>query len=88
MISMSTSWFFIVYAEAISIANQDIILPGIGSYISKAISEANLSAIYYAMLTMFIIIIFYDQMLCKPILAWSEKFKLKIVKPFFVFPKN
>ena len=77
MISMSASWFFIVYSEAISIANQDILLPGIGSYISKAISEANLYAICYAMISMFIIIFIYDQVLCKPILAWSEKFKLK-----------
>ena len=77
MISMSASWFFIVYSEAISIANQDILLPGIGSYISKAISQANVYAVSCAMLVMFIIILLYDQILCKPILAWSEKFKLK-----------
>ena len=77
MISMSASWFFIVYSEAISIANQDIFLPGIGSYIGKAISQADFNAIGYAMSTMFIIIITYDQILCKPILSWSERFKLK-----------
>ena len=33
MMSMSGGWFFLVAAEAISVANQDIKLPGIGAYI-------------------------------------------------------
>lgn len=75
MISMSSGWFFIVASEAISINNQKIYLPGIGAYIAKAITEKNLYAIGLAILTMFVVILLYDQLFFRPLLAWSEKFR-------------
>jgi NitT/TauT family transport system permease protein len=75
MASMSAGWFYVVAAEAITVSNQQILLPGIGSYIATAIQAANMSAIVYAILTMFIVIIIYDQLLFRPLVAWSEKFK-------------
>lgn len=75
MLSMSGGWFFLVASEALSVANQSILLPGIGSYIVVASSQANLSAIIYAVLTMLFVIIIYDQLLFRPLIAWSEKFK-------------
>lgn len=75
MASMSASWFFVVAAEAITVSNQDILLPGIGSYIFVAIQAANLKAIGDAVITMFVVIIIYDQLLFRPLVAWSEKFK-------------
>lgn len=75
MMSMSASWFFVVLSEAISVAHQDIRLPGIGSYIALAIEQGNLYAVGYAILTMMIVIFLYDQVLFRPLIAWSEKFK-------------
>jgi NitT/TauT family transport system permease protein len=75
MLSMSASWFFVVASEAISVSNNEISLPGIGSYIALAISHADMHAIGYAILTMFLVILTYDQLLFRPITAWSEKFK-------------
>lgn len=75
MMSMSASWFFVVVSEAISVAHQDIRLPGIGSYIALAIEQRNLSAVGFAILTMVIVIFLYDQILFRPLIAWSEKFK-------------
>lgn len=75
MVSMSAGWFFVVASEAISVSNQEILLPGIGSYIAVAIKEANLTAICYAIITMFVVILIYDQILFRPLVAWSEKFK-------------
>src|SRR3990167_6306537 len=75
MASMSAGWFFVVAAEAITVSNQDILLPGIGSFIAVAIKAANLQAIGYAVLTMFIVILIYDQLLFRPLVAWAEKFK-------------
>lgn len=75
MASMSAGWFFVVAAEAITVSNQQILLPGIGSFIAVAIQAANMQAIGYAILTMFIVIIIYDQLLFRPLVAWSEKFK-------------
>ncbi len=76
MMSMSGGWFFIVAAEAISVANQTITLPGIGSYIALAISTENWHAIGYAIFTMLLVIFIYDQMFFRPLVAWSQKFKL------------
>lgn len=77
MMSMSASWFFVVLSEAISVAHQDIRLPGVGSYIALAIEQHNLQAVGYAILTMIIVIFLYDQILFRPLIAWSEKFKLE-----------
>ncbi len=75
MASMSAGWFFVVAAEAITVSNQQILLPGIGSFIAVAIQAADLRAITYAIFTMFIVILIYDQLLFRPLVAWSEKFK-------------
>lgn len=79
MVSMSAGWFFVVASEAISVSNQQILLPGIGSYITVAIKAADMPAIGYAILTMFIVILIYDQLLFRPLVAWAEKFKAELV---------
>lgn len=76
MMSMSAGWFFVVAAEAISVANQEIFLPGVGSYIAVAIDKADLWAVGYAILTMLCVIVLYDQLLFRPLIKWSEKFKM------------
>ena len=75
MMSVSGGWFFVVASEAITVAGQTIMLPGIGSYIATAINQRNLSAIGYAVLIMFVVILLYDQLLFRPLLAWSRKFQ-------------
>lgn len=75
MASMSAGWFFVVASEAITVSNQQILLPGIGSYIAVAIQAANLQAITYAIIAMLIVILIYDQLLFRPLVAWAEKFK-------------
>lgn len=75
MASMSAGWFFVVASEAITVSNQTILLPGIGSYIAVAIKAADLTAITYAILAMLIVILIYDQLLFRPLLAWAERFK-------------
>src|SRR5215472_1973607 len=74
MMSVSGGWFFVVASEAITVAGQTIMLPGVGSYIATAISERDLAAIGYAVLVMFVVILLYDQLLFRPLLAWSRKF--------------
>ncbi|HSW93641.1 MAG TPA: ABC transporter permease subunit [Gammaproteobacteria bacterium] len=79
MMSMSAGWFFVVASEAVSVSNQQILLPGIGSYIAYAIQTMDKKAIGYAILTMFIVILLYDQLLFRPLVAWAEKFKAEHV---------
>jgi len=77
MMSMSGSWVFLVAAEAITVANKTIQLPGVGSYIWLAIEHRDLDAIFYVIFTMFIVIALYDQLLFRPLVAWAEKFKVE-----------
>lgn len=79
MLSMSSSWIFLVASEAITVANHHITLPGIGSYLALAISQANQHAVYYVIITMIIVIALYDQLLFRPLVAWAEKFKAEEV---------
>ena len=77
MMSMSGGWFFLVASEAITVANQDIKLPGIGSYIALAIEQRDLNAIGLAILTMLIGITLYDQLFFRPLVAWADKFRFE-----------
>ena len=77
MMSMSGGWFFLVAAEAISVANQDIKLPGIGSYIAVAIEAENGWAIAWAIGAMLAGILLYDQLFFRPLLAWADKFRFE-----------
>jgi len=78
MMSMSGGWFFVVASEAITVGNQHITLPGIGSYISLAIEQKDMAAIGWAILTMTIVILLYDQFLFRPLVAWSDKFRYEL----------
>jgi NitT/TauT family transport system permease protein len=77
MMSMSGGWFFVVASEAITVGNTTVTLPGIGSYVALGIAQQNLPAIGYAILTMLLVIIAYDQFLFRPVVAWADKFRFE-----------
>jgi NitT/TauT family transport system permease protein len=77
MMSVSGGWFFVVASEAISVADHQVLLPGIGSYISVAIDQRDLHAVLYAILAMLVLILLYDQLLFRPLLAWAQRFKVE-----------
>ena len=77
MLSMSAGWFFVVASEAISLGDASWKLPGIGSYVAMALDQKDLSAIAWAILTMLLVILAYDQLLFRPLVAWSAKFRFE-----------
>ena len=76
MMSMSGSWFFVVASESISVGHTNIALPGVGSYIALAIEQGNLRAIGWAIATMLIVILLYDQLIFRPLVVWSDRFRI------------
>jgi NitT/TauT family transport system permease protein len=84
MMSMSGSWIFLIASESISVHNQTIVLPGVGSYLSLAISQASMSGVVYTILTMLIVILLYDQLFFRPLLNWSKKFTFEQVSQEYV----
>jgi len=77
MVSMSGSWFFVVASEAISVGNTTVTLPGIGSYIALAIEQKNLAAVGWAIGSMLVVILLYDQLLFRPLVAWADRFRFE-----------
>jgi NitT/TauT family transport system permease protein len=77
MMSMSGGWFFVVVSEAITVGNTTVTLPGVGSYIAAAIEQRNVTAIGYAIAAMFVVILIYDQLLFRPLIASADWFRLE-----------
>ena len=77
MMSMSGGWFFVVAAEAISVGDVQIALPGVGSYVAKAIEHRDLAAVGWAIASMTLAILLYDQLLFRPLVAWADKFRFE-----------
>ncbi len=79
MMSMSGGWFFVVASEAITVGDQHITLPGIGSYVALAIEHKDLIAVGSAILAMTVVIVLYDQLMFRPLVAWADKFRFENV---------
>jgi NitT/TauT family transport system permease protein len=75
---MSGGWFFVVASEAITVGDTTITLPGVGSYIAAANSAGRWDAIIAAVVTMAIVILLYDQLLFRPVIAWAAKFRVEL----------
>ncbi len=90
MMSVSGGWFFVVASEAFSVNGQDIALPGVGSYIAAAMAQRDLTAVGYAVAVMLVVILGYDQLLFRPLISWSSKFRsemepgLEPARPWFL----
>lgn len=74
MMSLSGAWFFVVASEAITVGSLHVALPGVGSYVERAIEERDLTAVGWAIVAMTVAIVLYDQLLFRPLVAWSDKF--------------
>jgi NitT/TauT family transport system permease protein len=77
MMSMSGGWFFVVASEAITVGNRTIVLPGVGAYLATAIEQRAIGAIGWVILAMTIVILLYDQLMFRPLVAWADKFRME-----------
>ena len=77
MMSMSGGWFFVVASEAVSVGSTSWKLPGIGSYVAAALEARDFGAVLWAILAMLVVILAYDQLLFRPLVAWSAKFRFE-----------
>ncbi|HEY4170296.1 MAG TPA: ABC transporter permease subunit [Reyranella sp.] len=77
MMSMSGGWFFVVASEAITVGDTTIKLPGIGSWLAVAIDQKDIGAVVLAVAVMAVVILLYDQLVFRPIVAWADKFRFE-----------
>ncbi|PYO61275.1 MAG: ABC transporter permease [Gemmatimonadetes bacterium] len=67
MLSMAGGWFFLMVNEAFRLGDRDYRLPGIGSYMSVALDQRNVTAMGQAILAMVVMIVAVDQLLWRPL---------------------
>jgi NitT/TauT family transport system permease protein len=78
MMSMSGGWFFVVASEAILVGDTSIKLPGIGPYLALAIENRRIDAVFAAIVAMLAVIIAYDQLLFRPLVAFAARFRVEL----------
>jgi len=78
MMSMSGGWFFVVASEAMTVGNTKVTLPGIGSFLDLAIANQDFHAVAEAVGTMALVIVAYDQLFFRPIVAWADRFRFEM----------
>ena len=77
MMSFGGGWFFLAASEAISVLNKNYTLPGVGSYVAAAIAAKNVPALIWAAITIAVVILLVDQLFWRPVVAWSDKFRME-----------
>ncbi|QHN03105.1 ABC transporter permease subunit [Granulicella sp. WH15] len=80
IMSVAGGWFFLMACEMFVLGTRDFRLPGLGSYLQTAAGTGNGPAILWGLATMIAIIVATDQLIWRPIIAWSDKFKFEQVE--------
>jgi NitT/TauT family transport system permease protein len=80
MVSMAGGWFFLMACEMFPLGDREFRLPGLGSYLQTAASAGDVAAICWGLAAMIAIIVLIDQLLWRPLIAWSDKFKFEQVE--------
>ena len=77
MMSMAGGWFFLMITESFVLGARDYRLPGIGSYMSVAVARGDVPAMLWAITAMILMIVILDQLLWRPVVVWSLKFRVE-----------
>jgi NitT/TauT family transport system permease protein len=80
IISVANGWFALMACEMFQLKNRNFELPGLGSYIQNATYDGDLRAILSGIATIVLIVVATDQLIWRPLIAWSEKFKFEQVE--------
>ncbi|MGC8838732.1 MAG: ABC transporter permease [Anaerolineae bacterium] len=80
MMSWAGGWFFLMAAETFTVGERDFRLPGLGTYLQEAANQGNVQAIAWGVGALVLVIVLLDQLVWRPLLAWSDRFKLEMVE--------
>jgi NitT/TauT family transport system permease protein len=80
VVSVAGGWFFLMACEMFVLGKRDFRLPGLGSYLQSAASAGDTTAISWGIAAMIGVVVLIDQLVWRPAIAWSDKFKLEQVE--------
>ena len=82
IVSVAGGWFFLIACEMFPLGARSFRLPGLGSYLQTAASAnpVNTHALLWGLAVLISIIVATDQLIWRPLVAWSDKFKFEEVE--------
>jgi NitT/TauT family transport system permease protein len=80
IMSVAGGWFALMVCEMFVLGDRDLRLPGLGSYLQSASNAGATGAVVWGLITMVLVIVLIDQLVWRPLIAWSEKFKFEQVE--------
>jgi NitT/TauT family transport system permease protein len=76
VMSWAGGWFFLMAAEIFTVGERDFRLPGLGAYLQAAANQGDIQALLWGISVLILVVVLLDQLVWRPLLAWSERFKL------------
>ncbi len=80
MMSWAGGWFFLMAAEIFTVGSRDFRLPGLGAYLSTAANAGDYTAIAWGLGALILTVVLLDQLVWRPLIAWSDRFKVEMVE--------
>jgi NitT/TauT family transport system permease protein len=80
IVSVAGGWFALIFCESFAMGDRNFQLPGLGSYIQTATNSGDYHALWAGIFTVILIVVATDQLVWRPLIAWSDKFKFEQVE--------
>jgi NitT/TauT family transport system permease protein len=80
IVSVAGGWFALMLCETFTMGTRSFQLPGLGSYIQSATDSGDVKALLSGIGVVILIVVATDQLVWRPMIAWSDKFKFEQVE--------
>jgi len=80
IVSVAGGWFALMLCETFTMGTRSFQLPGLGSYIQSATDSGDVRALLSGIGVVILIVVATDQLVWRPMIAWSDKFKFEQVE--------
>jgi NitT/TauT family transport system permease protein len=80
IVSVAGGWFALIFCETFTMGDRNFQLPGLGSFIQTATYAGDVRALLVGIAVVILIVIATDQLVWRPLIAWSDKFKFEQVE--------
>jgi NitT/TauT family transport system permease protein len=80
IVSVAGGWFALMLCEMFTMGDRNFQLPGLGSYMQSAADSGDVRSLLIGILTVILIVVATDQLVWRPLIAWSDKFKFEQVE--------
>jgi NitT/TauT family transport system permease protein len=80
IVSVAGGWFALIACEMFTMGDRNFQLPGLGSYLQTATASGDIRALVAGFAVVILIVVATDQLVWRPLIAWSDKFKFEQVE--------